>query len=158
MLTHASAARAPRRAPPTLSLKPPEPWAPLLDSLGGVDDEHIIVLGKDGPDLMCALLRAGAPQVTHLCTHERLEADSASLVIVPRPGAPDWLTGALPSIRRALGPNGRLALCIDPLPSVQSRIRRLLTLHGFAGVRASRAGGRQMLCTEVPAFGLARCA
>jgi hypothetical protein len=124
----------------------------LLDSLGGVDDEHITVLGKDGPDLMCA------QQVTHLCTHERLEADSASLVIVPRPGSLNWLTGELPSIRRALGPNGRLALCIDPLPSVQSRIRRLLTLHGFAGVRTSRAAGRQILCAEVPAFGLARCA
>jgi hypothetical protein len=130
----------------------------LLDSLGGVDDEHIIVLGKDGPELMCALLRAGAPQVTHLCTHERLELDSASLVIVPRLHSPDWLATALPAIRRALRANGRLAVCIDPLPSTQGRVRRLLTLNGFGTMSNRRVVGRQVLCAEVPAFGLRRCA
>ena len=103
MLTHARAAVAPRRAPPSLPLQPPEPWAALLDSLGAIEDEeNIIVLGRDGPDLMCALLRAGAPQVTHLRTHERLEAGSASLVIVPHVTSLDWLETALSSIRRAL--------------------------------------------------------
>ena len=83
MLTHACAAVAPRRAPP-LPLQPPEPWAALLEALGEIEDEnHILVLGRDGPDLMCALLRAGAPQVTHFRSYERLEADSTSLVIVP---------------------------------------------------------------------------
>ncbi len=84
MLTHARAAVAPRRAPPSLPLQPPEPRRRPARSLGAIEDEeHILVLGKDGPDLMCALLRAGATQVTHLRSHERLEADSASLVIVP---------------------------------------------------------------------------
>jgi len=50
MLTHARAVAAPRRAPPSLPLQPPEPWAALLDSLGAIEDEgHIIVLGGDGP-------------------------------------------------------------------------------------------------------------
>src|SRR5271166_1498362 len=70
---------------------------------------------------MCALLRAGAPQVTHLRSHERLEAESASLVLVPQVTSLDWLEGALPPIRRALDANGRLAVCIDPLPTVQNR-------------------------------------
>ena len=117
-----------------------------------------IVLGRDGPDLMCALLRAGAPQVTHLRSHERLEADSASLVIVPHVPSLDWLEVALPPIRRALFANGRLAVCVDPLPATQDRVRRMLTLHGFAAIRASRAAGRQVLSAEVPAFGLRRCA
>src|SRR4051794_8228903 len=67
MLTHARAAVAPRRAPPILPLRPPETHTALLETLGAIEDEeHILVLGSDGPDLMCALLRAGAPQVTHL--------------------------------------------------------------------------------------------
>jgi hypothetical protein len=101
MLTHARVAAAPRLAPPSLLLQPPEPWGALLDSLGAIEDEgQIIVLGRDGPDLMCALLRAGAPQVTHLRSHERLEAESASLVIVPQVATLDWLEGALSPIRR----------------------------------------------------------
>jgi hypothetical protein len=159
MLTHARAAVAPRRAPPSLPLQPPDPWAALLDSLGAIEDEeNVIVLGRDGPDLMCALLRAGAPQVTHLCTHERLEAGSASLVIVPRMTSLDWLATALSSIRRALGPSGRLAICVDPLPATQNGVRRLLTLHGFAALRSARAAGRQLVSAEVPSFGLRRFA
>jgi hypothetical protein len=109
MLTHTRAAVAPRCALPSLPLQPPEPWAALLDSLGAIEDEeNIIVLGGDGPDLMCALLRAGAPQVTHLRMHERLEAGSASLVIVPHVPSLDWLEVALSPVRRALIANGRL--------------------------------------------------
>jgi hypothetical protein len=156
MLTHVRAA-APRRAPPSPPLQPPEPGAALLDNLGAIEDEeHIVVLGRDGPDLMCALLRAGAPQVTHLRSPERLEADSASLVIVPHVPSLDWLESALSSIRRALFANGRLALSVDPLPTMQSRVRRLLSLHGFTAIRSRCAAGRLMLNAEVPAFDIRR--
>ena len=159
MLTHARAAVAPRRAPPSLPLQPPEPWAALLEALGDIEDEnHILVLGRDGPELMCALLRAGAPQVTHLRSHERLEADSASLVIVPHVPSLDWLEGVLSPIRRALVANGRLAVCVDPLPTTQNRVRRMLTQHGLTAIRTSRAAGRLVLSAEVPAFSLRRCA
>jgi hypothetical protein len=159
MLTHARAAVAPRSAPPSLQLQPPEPWAALLDQLGSIEDEtSIIVLGRDGPDLMCALLRAGAPNVTHLCSQQRLEADSASLVIVPHLPSLDWLQAALPALRRALSTNGRIVLCTDPLPSMQSDIRRSLTLHGFTAIRVARVSGRLVISAELPAFGLRRCA
>jgi len=159
MLTHVRAAVAPRRAPPSLPLQPPEPWAALLEVLEDIEDEsHVLVLGRDGPDLMCALLRAGVPQVTHLRSYERLEADSASLVIVPHVLSLDWLEGALSPIRRALFANGRLAACVDPLPATQNRVARMLTLHGFTAIRASRAAGRLVLSAEVPAYGLRRCA
>jgi hypothetical protein len=157
MLTHARAAVAPRRAPPSLPLQPPEPRAALLEALGEIaDEEHILVLGRDGPDPMCTLLRAGAPQVTHLRSHERLEAGSASLVIVPHVPSPDWLEGALSPIRRALLANGRLAVCVDPLPTTQKRVHRMLRLHGFTAICASRTEGHQVLCAEVPAIGLRR--
>ena len=159
MLTHARAAAAPRRAPPSLPLQPPEPWAALLEALGEIEDEsHVLVLGRDGPDLMCALLRAGAPQVTHLHSYERLEADTANLVIVPHVPSLDWLEGALSPICRALFANGRLAVCVDPLPNTQNRVARMLKLHGFTAIRASHAAGRLVLSAEVPAFGLRRCA
>jgi hypothetical protein len=159
MLTHVRAAAAPRRAPPSLPLKPPEPGSSLLDSLGAVKDEdHILVLGGNGPDLMCALLRAGAAQVTHLRSFERPEADSASLVIVPHVPSLDWLASTLPRIRRALTVNGRVAICVDILPMLQDAVRRMLTLHGFTAIRASHAAGRLVLRAEVPAFGIRRCA
>jgi hypothetical protein len=151
--------RSPRRAPPSPPLQPPEPGAALLEALGAIEDEsHVLILGRDGPDLMCALLRAGAPQVTHLHSYERLEADTASLVIVPHVPSLDWLEGALLPIRRALFANGRLAVCVDPLPATQNRVRRMLTLHGFTAIRAGRAAGHLVLSAEVPAFGLRRCA
>ena len=159
MLTHVRAAAAPRRAPPSLPLKPPEPGSSLLDSFGAVEHEdHIIVLGGDGPDLMCALLRAGAAQVTHLRSFERPEADSASLVVVPHVPSIDWLASALPRIRRALTVNGRLAVCVDILPRLENAVRRMLTLHGFMAIRANHAAGRLVLRAEVPAFGFRRCA
>jgi hypothetical protein len=159
MLTHVRAAVALRRAPPNLPLQPTEQSAALLNSLGAVEDEqHIVVLGSDGPDLMCALLRAGASQVTHLSSFERPEAESASLVIVPRVPSLDWLASVLPRIRRALVANGRVAVRIDSLPTALNTVRRMLMLHGFTAIRASQAPGCQVLRAEVPAFGLRRCA
>jgi hypothetical protein len=158
LLTHVRAAAAPCRAPPSLLLQPPEPGTALLESLGAIEDEgHILVLGGDGPDLMCALVRAGAPQVTHLRSHEWLGANCASLVIVPHVPSFNWLEGALSAIRRALFANGRLVVCVDPLPTTQRRVRRLLQLHGFTAIRAGRAV-RQVFCAELPALGLRHCA
>jgi hypothetical protein len=159
MLTHARAAVAPRRAPPSFPLQPPEPRAALFDAIGEIEDEkHVLVLGGDGPDLMCALLQAGAPQVTHLRSYERLETGSASLVIVPHVASLDWLERALSPIRRALPANGRLVVCVDPLPTTQVRVQRMLRLHGFTAIRASRASGGQVVSAEVPAIGLRRSA
>jgi hypothetical protein len=52
--------------------------------------------------------------------------------------------------------NGRLAVCVDPLPTTQKRVHRMLRLHGFTAISASRVAGRQVLCAEVPAIGIRR--
>jgi hypothetical protein len=159
MVTHIRAAAAPRRAPPTPPPPPPEPGASLLESLGAIEDEdHILVIGRDGPDLMCALLRAGATQVTHLCPQDRPEATSASLVIVPQVASLGWLAGALPSIRRALIANGRLVVSVATEPTTHNSVRRMLALHGFTAIRTRNVAGRQVFSAEQPAFGLRRCA
>ena len=106
---------------------------------------------------MCALLRTGAANVTHLCSPERLDADSASLVIIPKLPSVDWLRAALPTLRRALNSNGRIALWIDPLPSMQTLIRRSLTLNGFTAIHTRSALGGLVVRAELPAFGLRRC-
>jgi hypothetical protein len=130
--THAAA--APRRVAPCTIPPSPSP----SDAYGPVEDEdHILVLGGPGPELMCALLRAGATNVTHLCAHERPEAASASLLIVPRVPSLDWLAAVLPSIRRALTRQGRFAIQAGPLVTTRTQVRRMLTLHGFSEIRAT---------------------
>jgi len=144
---------------PSPPLQPPEPGAALLTSLDAIGDEsHILVIGKDGLDLMCALLRAGAAQVTHLCSHERPEADSASLAIVPNVPSVDWLASALPSIRRALHANGCLALSVPMQPAIQQSVRRILALNGFSAIRTRTVAGRCIFHGELPTFGLRRWA
>jgi hypothetical protein len=159
MQPHIRAAVAPRRAPPVPLPQPPEPGAGLLENLGAIEDEdHILVIGKDGPGLMCALLHAGASQVTHLRSHERPEAESATLAVVPDVPSLDWLASALPSIRRALIPNGRLVVSIAAQSIAQNVVRRMLAQHGFTAIRARNAADRLVLRAELPAFGLRRCA
>jgi hypothetical protein len=159
MQTHLRTAVASRRAPPAPLSQPPEPGAGLLKDLGAIEDEdHILVIGKDGLELMCALLRGGASQVTHLRSHERPEAECASLAVVPDVPSLDWLASALPSIRRALFANGRLVVSIAIQSIAQNVVRRMLALHGFTVIRARNAADRLVLCAELPAFGLRRCA
>jgi hypothetical protein len=59
--------------------------------------------------------------VTHLCSHERLEAESTSPVIIAQIPSLDWLEHALPSVRRALLPTGRLMMTVDALPGALVR-------------------------------------
>ncbi|HEY0182574.1 MAG TPA: hypothetical protein VGC09_07165 [Rhodopila sp.] len=159
MLMHARTVAAPRRPPPSLPLEPPEPGAALLESLGAIEaEDNILVLGRDGPNLMCALIRAGARNVTHLCSFDRLEAASTSLVVVPHVASLDWLERALSPVRRALLDNGRIAASVDALATTQTRVRRMLILHGFSAIRVHPSGSREVLTAEVPAFGHHRCA
>jgi hypothetical protein len=124
------------------------------DVFGAVEDEdHIVVLGGRGPELMCALLRAGATNVTHLRADERPEAASASMVIVPLVSTLDWLAATLPSIRRALSRGGRVAVHAGPTPGSQMvgsqiQIRRMLMLNGARAIHS--AGKGQWLCGDLP--------
>ena len=128
---------------------PPPAETLHADWFGAVEDEdHILVLGGAGAELMCALMRAGAAAVTHLRAHERPDADSASLVIVPRVPSLDWLATALPAIRRALTANGRLMLRAGPQALTQTQIHRMLTLHGLSAIDATEHG--QVLAAARP--------
>ena len=154
MMPAIHAATALRRVPPSNSPKFTSPGfaeaeANQIEWLGEIDDEdHILVLGGQGPELMCALLRAGARNVTHLRAHERPEADSASLVIVPRIPSLDWLATALPSIRRALTAHGHLVLHAGGLGATQTQISRMLKLNGLTAIHTTPDG--QAVSAELP--------
>jgi hypothetical protein len=156
---HARVATVRRHTPPPPPLQPPEPEAALLQSLGRFEvEDSILIIGKSGLDLMCALLRAGAAQVTHLCSHEHPDPNSTGLAIVPQAPSLDWLANTIPSLRRALHANGRLVACIAIQPTVQPTaqhtLRRLLALHGFASVRVRTIRGGCLVQAELPSFGL----
>jgi hypothetical protein len=141
MFPSAQAVHAPPRVPPSTSASPQEPGALPRDTFGAVEDEdHIVVLGGQGPALMCALLRAGAPNVTHLRAHERPEAGSASLLVAPRLPSLDWLAAVLPSIRRGMAEGGRLVIHTGTQSSMQTPIRRMLILHGLRSIRVTADG------------------
>jgi hypothetical protein len=130
----------------------PSSFSCPLDWIGPVEDEeHILVLGGHGPELMCALLRAGAPNVTHLRPHERPEAGSASLVIVPRIPSLDWLAVALPWVRRGLTANGSVVIQAGDQPTTRSEVRRMLKVHGFIAIRAGGPPDRQAVSAKIPA-------
>jgi len=137
----AYATAVPRHAPPTPALPSQSPgaadlaWRDLAE-----DEDHIVVLGGLGSELMCALLRAGATKVTHLRAHERPEADSASMVVVPRVPSLDWLAAMLPSIRRALTDRGRVVVLVGSDFVARTRIRRMLAPRGLTEVRARTPG------------------
>jgi hypothetical protein len=148
MLSSTHAAGPPGRVPPGLSRHPPET---PLDAIGPIEeDDHILVLGGLGAELMCALLRAGATNVIHLRAHERPEADSASLVIVPRVPSLDWLATALPSIRRALTAHGRLVLYAGGQLTVQTQIRRTLTLNGLSVIHTRATSDGPVISAQRP--------
>jgi hypothetical protein len=139
MLSHAYAASALRHVPPSTISQPLESDVDPLDWIGPVNTEaHIVVLGGSGAELMCALVRAGAARVTHLRSHERPETGDADVVIVPRVPSLDWLATALPRIRRALVANGGVVLHGGTEFNFAVQCRRMLTLHGFTGIRVDR--------------------
>jgi hypothetical protein len=152
MLSSHHAAAMPQGMLPGASLQPRETVAGVpLDAFGPVEDEdHILVLGGQGPELMCALLRAGATNVTHLRAFERPEADSASLVIVPRVNSLDWLATALSSIRRALTAHGRIVVFAGGQPGTAIQIRRMLTLHGMSAIHTQTTSDGQVVSAERP--------
>lgn len=152
MLSSTHAAAMPQTMPQGALRQPAAPGVGVPpDAFGPVEDEdHILVLGGQGPELMCTLLRAGAANVTHLRAHERPEADSASLVIVPRINSLDWLATALPAMRRALTAQGRIVLLAGTQPAIATQIRRMLTLHGLSAIHVQTIGDGQVISAERP--------
>lgn len=122
--------------------------------LGDVRDEEILVIGSSGLDTTCDLIRRGARSVTLLRTDRRPEAQSVSLVVVPRTPSLKWLSCVLGNARRALLPTGRLILRIESTGrQLAAQVARMLRVHGYTAIAARQSGGVLLVNAQVPAFG-----
>ena len=92
-----------------------DPDPALLNLIGEMDGEHVLLVGSNVLELMCALLRRGAGEVTLLRPTVRPEPRTVDLAIIARVGSLDAAVTAIGHARRALtaagparaGPTGR---------------------------------------------------
>ena len=141
----------------------PEPCLPvefdpdslLLTCIGEVAGERALILGRGALVVMCALIRAGATEVTELCRSDRPEPASADLVVVAGLFSTANVPGIIGHSRRALGTAGRIVLRCpsDPSGRLTQSISRVLRLHGFSALRMRRAGMQTVVTAELPLFG-----
>jgi hypothetical protein len=104
---------------------------------------------------MCALIRRGAAEVSLLRQGVRPERATADLAVATEIDTPEQALSALTHARRALAASGRLILRLtaDPTGRLAKLVARMLRLHGFAAVRATRAGDRTLVTGVLPWFG-----
>jgi len=150
-LQKARAARTEARPPVA-----PDPDTVLLACIGEVAGERALILGCGALDVMCALIRAGATEVTELCRNDRPEPASADLVVVPDLVSADSAPDIVGHARRALATAGRIVLRCqsDPYGRLMQSVSRVLRVHGFSALRLRRAGMQTLLTAELPLFGL----
>jgi hypothetical protein len=133
-----------------------DPDPALLSLLGEMDGEHVLLVGNNALELMCALLRRGAGEVTLLRPTVRPEPQTVDLAIIARVGSLDAAVTAIGHARRALTATGRIVLVgigADPSGRLAQGLRRMLRLHGFSAIRAVPLAGRMLLSAELPLFG-----
>lgn len=132
-----------------------DPAIALQSVLGEVRDEEVLVIGRQGLEVTCDLIRRGARSVTLLRTDKRPEAGSASLVVVPEAPSMEWLACVLGHARRALLPTGRLVLRVGTLAGRQlvAQITRMLRVHGYTAIEARQSGTQLLMNAQIPGFG-----
>ena len=148
--------RARAARPETCPPAEPDPDSVLLTCIGEVAGERALILGRGALDVMCALIRAGATEVTALCRNDRPEPASADLVVVSDMVSAESAPGLIGHARRALVTAGRIVLrCpTDSSGRLVQSISRVLRLHGFSALRLRRAGAQTLVTAELPFFGL----
>lgn len=133
---------------------PDEPVQSIGTVLGDVRDEAILVIGSNGLDVTCDLIRRGARSVTLLRTDQRPEAQSASLVLVPGTPSLDWLSCVLGHLQRAQLPTGRLVLRVESTGrQLAAQVTRMLRVHGDTSITARQSGTSLLVDAQVPALG-----
>ena len=122
----------------------------LLDSLGDVGGERVLLLGAD-VGIMCELIRRGCREVTELELNERLEVCAVDLAIVPSTGTVDGAACAIAHARRGLVPSGRILVRTAAASTghLGRVIERLLRLHGFSAVSVHRAMNRTVFTAKL---------
>jgi hypothetical protein len=155
-LAHRAAAR-PRTTSPTAAAAAAavDPDTALLQLAGEVGGEHALIIGPHALELMCALLRRGAAEVSLLRHDVRPERATADLAVATEIGSQEQALSAMAHARRALVASGRLILRInaDPTGRLAKLVAQMLRLHGFSAVRTRHAGDRTLVTGTLPWFG-----
>jgi hypothetical protein len=134
---------------------PVGPDAILLQLAGEVRDEHVLIIGPRGLEIMCALLREGAAEAILLRDGMRRDSGPADLAIVTEAGSLDRMATTINLARHALGAAGRIILRIatDPTQRLARAAARTLKMSGFSAVRIRAIGGCAFVAGEIPSFG-----
>ena len=132
----------------------PLPHSPALhQAIGDPAGERVVIIGHHTLDLMCAMIRNGATEVTVLRLRERPEAHKADLAVLLGPLSMHEITCGVMQAWRALAPTGRIV--VGALSAQSTRdISATLRAQGFAAVCASREdNGGFVVSAELPFFG-----
>ncbi len=136
-------------SPPTARAIPLSYEAALRQSIGDPAGERVVIVGHDTLDLMCAMIRQGAAEVTRLRLRERPDAHEADLAILIGLCSAHEASCAIMQARRALAPTGRIVVGVSSSQLTQE-VAATLRTQGFADVHVTGDG---VVSAELPFFG-----
>jgi hypothetical protein len=143
----ANAGRALRRVVIT------DPQAPLLDMLGDLTGERVVLLGSDA-DLAAELRLRGCSIVVENAGGRWVEPGNADVAIAAL-GINDCAMDVIAQARRALSEFGRVLVWTaeDPAGRIGLAAEAALRRNGFSAIRTVRCRDHSVITAEVPFFG-----
>jgi hypothetical protein len=132
-----------------------DPDAAVLQLAGPVRGEHVLIMGANALEAMCAIQRKGAAKVTLLRQGTRPEQHTADLVIAAAVASLEHAASALVHATRALRESGRviLQMAADPNGRLARSVAEMLRLRGFSGVRVQPTSEGTLVVGTRPWFG-----
>ena len=119
----------------------------LLGFAGPVAGRHALIVGAPGPELLCALLRAGCEAALSVREVGKLGERGYDLVLAPCLQDETGATRLARFAARALSPAGRLVARADGAPNgaVCASLARALRQEGFAAIQTRAIPGGALL-------------
>jgi hypothetical protein len=124
----------------------------LLDSVGPVEEAHVLVIGDATLGMLCGLIRRGCTAAAEMQLHDRPITGPVEIVVVPRLERQDGAVRAVELARRVLQPGGRIVLR-DATGALAQETAALLRRHGFSAVAVRPWSDGALISAERPGFG-----
>jgi len=129
----------------------------LLDLADPAPDSRIVLLGADGLELACELIRFGASDVSIARIADMPHDTRADIAIIPHAPTARLIEQSIVVARRSLHPLGRLIMGDVPT-DLLGIARAHLRLHGFRRLQSWTELDRLALRAELPLRGGVSCA